>query len=44
MSYEMLLNLNKNLECVEAEFQFDNNPHYVGQRANGPFVNHVFVR
>ena len=43
MSYDLLFNLNENLEYVEAEYQIDNNPHYARQRANGAFVNSVFV-
>ena len=44
MSYDLSFNLNENLkEYVEAEFQIDNNPHYTRQRANGAFVNSVFV-
>ena len=44
MSYNLLFNLNENLEYVEAEFRIDNNPHYARQRANGAFANSVFVR
>ena len=43
MSYDLLFNLNENLEYLEAEFQIDNNPHYARQRANEAFVNSVFV-
>ena len=39
MSYDLLFNLNENLEYVEEEFQIDNNPHYARQRANVAFVN-----
>ena len=42
-SYDLLFNLNENLEYVEAEFQINNNPHYAMQRANVAFVNCVFV-
>ena len=44
MSYDLLFNLNENLEYIEVEFQIDNNPHYARQRANGTLVNSVFVR
>ena len=44
MSEDLLFNLNENLEYVQAEFHIDNNPHYARQRANGAFVNPVFVR
>ena len=44
MLEDLLFNLNENLEYVQAEFQIDNNPHYSRQRANGAFVNPVFVR
>ena len=43
MSYDLLFNLNENLKNVEAEFQIDNNPNYAKQKANGEFVNCVFV-
>ena len=38
MSHDLLFNLNKNIEYVEAEFQIDNNPHYARQRANGALL------
>ena len=44
MSCDLSFNLNENLEYVEAEFRIDNNPHYARRRANGAFVNSVFVR
>ena len=44
MPCDLLFNLNQNLEYVEGEFQIDNNPNYVWQRANEAFVNCVFVR
>ena len=44
MSYDLLFNLNKNLDYVKAEFQIDNNPNYARQKANGAFVNCVFIR
>ena len=43
MSYDLLFNLNENLEYVAAEFKIDNNQHYTRQRANGAFVDCVFV-
>ena len=44
MSYDLLFNLNKNIEYVEAEFQIDNNSHYARQKANGAFVGSVFIQ
>ena len=44
MSYDLLFNLNENLENAEVEFQIDNNPHYARQRANGALINLIFVR
>ena len=39
ITYDLLFNLNENLEYVEAEFQIENNLHYARQRANGAFNN-----
>ena len=34
MSYDLLFNLNENLEYVETEFQIDNNLNYTRQRGH----------
>ena len=44
MSRNLLSDLNENLEYVKADFQIDKDPHEARQRANGAFVNCVFVR